>query len=61
MLTSLAYAGSDVAGLQCTAVPTPDGKHYIINGEKKWIVSFYFCFLATHFCTAGIVLTHMII
>lgn len=33
------YAGSDVAGLQCTAEKTPDGKHYIVNGEKKWITN----------------------
>jgi len=30
-------AGSDVAGLTTTAVKTPDGKHYIVNGEKKWV------------------------
>jgi alkylation response protein AidB-like acyl-CoA dehydrogenase/predicted heme/steroid binding protein len=30
-------AGSDVANLKCTAKLTPDGKHYIVNGEKKWI------------------------
>ncbi|KAJ3410285.1 hypothetical protein HDV05_003967 [Chytridiales sp. JEL 0842] len=33
------YAGSDVAGLQATAVESADGKHYIINGEKKWITN----------------------
>ncbi|RPA75276.1 putative acyl-CoA dehydrogenase [Ascobolus immersus RN42] len=32
-------AGSDVAGLTTTAVKTPDGKHYIVNGEKKWITN----------------------
>lgn len=31
-------AGSDVANLKTTAVKTPDGKHYIVNGEKKWSV-----------------------
>ena len=31
------YAGSDVAGIQCTAVKSDDGSHYIVNGEKKWI------------------------
>eukprot|EP01118_Nematostelium_gracile_P015360 TRINITY_DN6140_c0_g1_i1.p1 TRINITY_DN6140_c0_g1~~TRINITY_DN6140_c0_g1_i1.p1 ORF type:complete len:520 (-),score=175.43 TRINITY_DN6140_c0_g1_i1:42-1601(-) len=30
-------AGSDVANIKTTAVKTPDGKHYIVNGEKKWI------------------------
>ena len=29
-------AGSDVAGIQTTAQKTPDGKHYIVNGQKKW-------------------------
>lgn len=30
-------AGSDVANLQTTAVKSADGKHYIVNGYKKWI------------------------
>jgi len=33
------YAGSDVANLQTTAKKSPDGKHYIVNGEKKWITN----------------------
>jgi len=32
-------AGSDVAGITTTAQKTPDGKHYIINGTKKWITN----------------------
>ncbi|KAF8319271.1 acyl-CoA dehydrogenase [Clavulina sp. PMI_390] len=36
---SEAFAGSDVAGLRTTAVKTPDGKHFIINGTKKWITN----------------------
>lgn len=32
-------AGSDVANIHTTAVKSPDGKHYIINGEKKWITN----------------------
>ncbi|EAU30192.1 conserved hypothetical protein [Aspergillus terreus NIH2624] len=32
-------AGSDVANISTTAVKSPDGKHYIINGEKKWITN----------------------
>lgn len=32
-----AYAGSDVAGIKTRATKTADGKHYIINGAKKWI------------------------
>ncbi|KAH7094944.1 acyl-CoA dehydrogenase-like protein [Paraphoma chrysanthemicola] len=34
-----AFAGSDVAGLKTTAELTPDGKHYIIRGTKKWITN----------------------
>lgn len=33
------YAGSDVANLQAEAKKTSDGKHYIVNGEKKWITN----------------------
>jgi len=32
-------AGSDVANLKTEARKTPDGKHYIVNGEKKWITN----------------------
>jgi len=32
-------AGSDVANLTCEAKKTPDGKHFIVNGEKKWITN----------------------
>lgn len=38
-----AFAGSDVAGLRTTAEKTADGKHYIINGTKKWITNGMFC------------------
>eukprot|EP00747_Dinoflagellata_sp_TGD_P211522 gnl/TRDRNA2_/TRDRNA2_84761_c0_seq1.p1 gnl/TRDRNA2_/TRDRNA2_84761_c0~~gnl/TRDRNA2_/TRDRNA2_84761_c0_seq1.p1 ORF type:complete len:520 (-),score=130.03 gnl/TRDRNA2_/TRDRNA2_84761_c0_seq1:123-1682(-) len=31
------FAGSDVANIRTTAVRTPDGKHFIVNGVKKWI------------------------
>ncbi|KAI9099326.1 acyl-CoA dehydrogenase/oxidase [Phlyctochytrium arcticum] len=31
--------GSDVANLSTTAVKTADGKHYIVNGVKKWITN----------------------
>ena len=36
-------AGSDVANLGCEAVLSEDGKHYIVNGEKKWITNGVFC------------------
>jgi alkylation response protein AidB-like acyl-CoA dehydrogenase len=42
-------AGSDVANLKCTAKKTADGKHYIVNGEKKWITNGVF---ADYFTTA---------
>lgn len=28
-------AGSDVASLATEAVLSPDGKHYVVNGQKK--------------------------
>uniref|UniRef100_A0A7S3WNT8 Acyl-CoA dehydrogenase n=1 Tax=Strombidinopsis acuminata TaxID=141414 RepID=A0A7S3WNT8_9SPIT len=31
------FVGSDVGSIKCTAEKTPDGKHYIVNGIKKWI------------------------
>ncbi|KAJ5054055.1 uncharacterized protein L3040_000339 [Drepanopeziza brunnea f. sp. 'multigermtubi'] len=34
-----AFAGSDVAGIRTTAEKTKDGKHYIVNGTKKWITN----------------------
>ena len=36
---SEAFAGSDVQGLRTTAKKTEDGKHWIINGTKKWITN----------------------
>lgn len=44
-----AFAGSDVAGLRTTATKTPDGKHYIVNGSKKWITNAVF---SDYFVTA---------
>ena len=41
--------GSDVAALKCEAKLTPDGKHYIVNGEKKWITNGIY---ADYFTTA---------
>jgi len=41
--------GSDVANLLTEAKKTPDGKHYIVNGEKKWITNGIF---ADYFTTA---------
>lgn len=43
LAVSEAYAGSDVMGLQTTAVKSEDGKEWIINGSKKWITNGTFC------------------
>ncbi len=32
-------AGSDVANIATTATKSADGKHYIVNGTKKWITN----------------------
>eukprot|EP00455_Lapot_gusevi_P041975 TRINITY_DN492_c0_g1_i2.p2 TRINITY_DN492_c0_g1~~TRINITY_DN492_c0_g1_i2.p2 ORF type:complete len:445 (+),score=194.37 TRINITY_DN492_c0_g1_i2:104-1438(+) len=32
-------AGSDVAQIKCSAKLTEDGKHYVVNGIKKWITN----------------------
>jgi alkylation response protein AidB-like acyl-CoA dehydrogenase len=32
-------AGSDAANVQTTATPTPDGKGYLLNGQKRWITN----------------------
>lgn len=32
-------AGSDVGAISCDAKLTEDGKHFIVNGEKKWITN----------------------
>ncbi|KAH8767967.1 acyl-CoA dehydrogenase-like protein [Hyaloscypha sp. PMI_1271] len=32
-------AGSDVGNIQTTATRTKDGKHFIVNGTKKWITN----------------------
>ena len=33
------YGGSDVANIRTEAKRTPDGKFFIVNGEKKWITN----------------------
>jgi alkylation response protein AidB-like acyl-CoA dehydrogenase len=32
-------AGSDASNVQTTAIPTPDGKGYVLNGTKRWITN----------------------
>ncbi|PFH53074.1 hypothetical protein AMATHDRAFT_55444 [Amanita thiersii Skay4041] len=46
---SEAYAGSDVSKIQTNARKTKDGKHWIVNGTKKWITNGNF---ADYFVTA---------
>lgn len=47
-------AGSDVSGLGTTAELTKDGKHYIVNGEKKWITNgIYSDYFTTAVRTSG--------
>ncbi|KAF8318489.1 acyl-CoA dehydrogenase NM domain-like protein [Clavulina sp. PMI_390] len=36
------FAGSDVGGIKTSAVLTEDGKHWIVNGTKKWITNGHF-------------------
>jgi alkylation response protein AidB-like acyl-CoA dehydrogenase len=50
---SEAFAGSDVANIRTTAVKTPDGKHWIINGTKKWITNGMFCDYFVTACRTG--------
>ena len=50
---SEAFAGSDVAGLRCTATKTEDGKHFIINGTKKWITNAVWSDYFTVACNTG--------
>ncbi|QKD60136.2 acyl-CoA dehydrogenase-like protein [Fusarium oxysporum Fo47] len=33
------FAGSDGTGILTTAAKTPDGKHYVVSGVKKWITN----------------------
>lgn len=47
------YGGSDVANLKTTAKLTPDGKHFIINGEKKWITTGTFADFFSVACRTG--------
>jgi len=46
---SEAFAGSDVANLRTAARKSEDGRHYIVNGTKKWITNGVF---ADYFVTA---------
>ncbi|GAA6009520.1 uncharacterized protein JCM10292_002607 [Rhodotorula paludigena] len=43
------HAGSDVQGITTTGTLSPDGKHWIVSGMKKWITNGHF---SDHFMTA---------
>jgi acyl-CoA dehydrogenase len=40
---SASTAGSDVSNITTFAEKTADGKHYVINGSKKWISAANIC------------------
>ena len=42
-------SGSDAMNTRTKAVLSPDGKHYILNGEKMWITNAHFADLFTVF------------
>ncbi len=43
------WAGSDVSAIRTSAAKTPDGKAYVVSGEKKWITG---GMMADYFMTA---------
>ncbi|KAF8342011.1 peroxisomal acyl-CoA-dehydrogenase [Cantharellus anzutake] len=58
---SEAFAGSDVAGLRCTAKLTQNKKHWIVNGTKKWITNGHFSDYFSTACRTDKGLTMMLI
>jgi len=58
---SEAFAGSDVAGLRAVAKKTPDGKHFIVTGTKKWITNGNFSDYFVTPCRTGKGLTVLLI
>ncbi|KAF9513141.1 hypothetical protein BS47DRAFT_1372631 [Hydnum rufescens UP504] len=58
---SEAFAGSDVSGVRTTAKKTPDGKHFIVNGTKKWITNGTFSDYFTVACKTDKGLTVLLI
>jgi len=47
------YAGSDVAGIRCSAQKDPSGQFYIVNGLKKWITGGHMADFFTLACRTG--------
>jgi len=58
---SEAFAGSDVAGLRTVAKKTPDGKHFIVTGTKKWITNGHFSDYFVTPCKTGKGLTVLLV
>src|SRR5712692_10170330 len=50
---SEASSGSDALNCRARAQLTPDGKHYVLNGEKMWITNAGFADLFTVFAKIG--------
>jgi butyryl-CoA dehydrogenase len=46
-------SGSDAMNARTRGVLSPDGKHYILNGEKMWITNAHFADLFTVFATTA--------
>jgi acyl-CoA dehydrogenase len=49
-------AGSDVAGMRCTA--RREGDFYIVNGQKQWITNGEFAHQYSLFCTSDVTKKH---
>ena len=49
MRLSESTSGSDAMNSRTRAVLSPDGKHYVLNGEKMWITNAHFADLFTIF------------
>jgi len=58
---SEAFAGSDVAGLRCTATLSEDKKEWIVTGTKKWITNGHFSDYFSVACKTDRGLTMMLI
>src|SRR5689334_24056161 len=58
---SEASSGSDALNCRARATLSPDGKHYILNGEKMWITNAGFADLFTVFAIVGVKFTAFLV
>src|SRR5689334_9882387 len=58
---SEATSGSDALNRRAPATLSPDGKHYILNGEKMWITNAGFADLFTVFAIVGVKFTAFLV